>query len=102
MSAGTRDYVTMAVGIGIDQEGALTTVIGTSEGGGYLRPGVMLYEGEKLADGNLHAEQNVLDYMAWNKIDAWVVAATRPICPECATAIGVSDAQPATELRGAG
>lgn len=102
MSAAARDHVTMAVGLGIDQQGALRTVIGTSEEGGYLRPGVMLADGEELAAGLGHAETDVLDYMSRNKIDAWVVGATRPICPVCATAIEDAGAEPATPLRGAG
>jgi hypothetical protein len=91
-----------AVGMGIDEQGALRTVIGTSEEGGYLRPGVMLNDGEDLAAGFGHAERDVLDFMNGNNIDAWVVGATRPICPECAAAIEDSGAEPATPLRGAG
>jgi hypothetical protein len=102
ISAGARDHVTMAVGTGIDEQGALRTVIGTSEEGGYLRPGVMLNDGEDLATGFGHAERDVLDFMNGNSIDAWVVGATRPICPECAAAIEDSGAEPATPLRGAG
>jgi filamentous hemagglutinin len=92
----------MAVGMGIDQQGALRTVIGTSEEGGYLRPGVMLNDGENLAEGFGHAERDVLGFMDEKKIDAWVVGATRPICPACAAAIADSGAEPATPLQGAG
>jgi len=102
LSAAARGRVTMAVGMGVDEQGALRTVIGTSEENGYLRPGVVLYEGENLADGFADAEINVLDYMDRNNIDPWVVGATRPICPACAAAIQDSGADPATPLRGAG
>jgi hypothetical protein len=35
-------------------------------------------------------------------IGAWVIGATRSICPVCAAAIENSGAEPATPLRGAG
>lgn len=52
------------------------------------------------ADGALHAEKNILNYMARNNIDAWTVGASKGICPACAKAIEDASAEPATPLLG--
>lgn len=56
---GARTRVTMAVGIAEAAGGGQTTVIGTSEPRGYLRPGVTLNEGEVVAPGRGHAEADI-------------------------------------------
>lgn len=70
----------MGVGIGRDSGGGLRTVVGTSEPNGYLGPGVRsaIQEGEEIAPGLGHAEQDVLDYMQQNGIAPIAVGAGRP------------------------
>ena len=89
LPAGSKGRVTLGVGIGRDTTGALKTVIGTSEPGGYLRAPVAaaIREGEEIADGTSHAEQNIVAYMRENAITALEVGAGRPICPICAELI---------------
>jgi hypothetical protein len=65
----------------------MRTVVGTSETNGYLRAGVTLNPGEELAIGAGHAERSILDYMGDNGIEPWWIAAGRPICGPCETAI---------------
>ena len=79
--------------------GNLRTVVGTSEPGGYLRPGVTLNPGEELATGAGHAETSILAYMGENGIDPLWIAAGRPVCPPCALAIEGAGAFPAGPLR---
>lgn len=57
---GARGRVTMGVGVGRDAQGNLRTVVGTSERRGYLRPGVSLRDGEELARGFGHAEDDIV------------------------------------------
>jgi hypothetical protein len=79
----------MGVGVGRDATGALRTVIGTSEPGGYLRAPVAaaIRSDEEIAGGSSHAEQNIIDYMTSHGITPSEVAAGRPICPVCAGVI---------------
>jgi filamentous hemagglutinin len=88
----------MAVGVGRDEAGNVRTIVGTSEPGGYLRPGVSLNAGEELATGSLHAEQNIIGY-GGPFTNPFYIAAGRPICPICAAAIEESGATPASPLR---
>jgi filamentous hemagglutinin len=99
LPSGSSGRVTMGTGIGQDAAGNLRTVVGTSEPGGYLRPGVSLNPGEELATGAGHAETSILAYMGENEIDPLAIAAGRPICPACAAAIEDSGAFPAGPLR---
>ncbi len=101
LPAGSQGRVTMAVGKGIDANGTVRTVIGTSEPNGYLRPAVRaaLGEEEEIASGLGHAEQSVVSYMSENGTKPITVGAGRPICPPCAQAIKNVEASPATPLK---
>jgi filamentous hemagglutinin len=98
LPAGSQGRVTMAVGMGRDAEGSLQTVVGTSEPGGYLRPGVSLNPGEVMATGAGHAEVSIINE-AGSFSNPFYIAAGRPICPFCASAIEESGATPASPLK---
>jgi RHS repeat-associated protein len=83
LPAGSSGRVTMGVGQGTDATGAVRTIVGTSEPGGYLRPGVLLQDGEDLAQGLGHAEKQIIDYMKAMGIQPSGVAAGRPMCSAC-------------------
>jgi RHS repeat-associated protein len=89
LPAASRGRVTMGVGVGQDANGVLRTVIGTSERGGYLRAPVAaaIRNGEEIAGGTGHAEQNIIAFMEENGINPIEVAAGRPICTVCAETI---------------
>ncbi len=76
----------MAVGMGRDAGGNLQTVVGTSEPGGYLRPGVSLNAGEVMATGTGRAEVSIINE-AGPFSNPFYIAAGRPICPFCAAVI---------------
>lgn len=95
----SRGRVTMAVGIVEADNGDKTTVVGTSEPRGYLRPGVSLEKGEIVAPGNGHAETDIIDWAEHREQRVITIGAGRPICPPCAGEIRRVDAQPATRLK---
>lgn len=95
----SRGRVTMAVGIVETDNGDKTTVVGTSEPRGYLRPGVSLEKGEVVAPGSGHAETDIIDWAEQREQSVTTIGAGRPICPNCAEAIRRVDAQPATRLK---
>ena len=96
---GARGRVTMAVGITEATGGEQTTVVGTSEPRGYLRPGVTLNEGEVIAPGRGHAEADIVHWAEQREHKVLTVGAGRPICPPCAEHIRRVDAEPATPLK---
>lgn len=95
----SRGRVTMAVGIVEAADGQRTSVVGTSEPHGYLRPGVSLEEGEVVAPGNGHAETDIIDWAEQRERSVLTIGAGRPICAACASEIRRVDAQPATRLK---
>jgi filamentous hemagglutinin len=97
--ASTQGRITMGVGTGYDDSGALRTVVGTSEKAGYLRRGVTLIPGEELATGTGHAEASILEYMKANGIAPDLIGAGRPICAACADLLDGAGASPATPLK---
>lgn len=96
---GARTRVTMAVGIAEAAGGDQTTVVGTSEPRGYLRPGVTLNEGEVVAPGRGHAEADIVTWAEQREQKVLTVGAGRPICTPCAEEIRRADAVPATPLK---
>jgi filamentous hemagglutinin len=98
LPAGSQGRVTMAVGMGRDAEGNVQTIVGTSEPGGYLRPGVTLNPGEVVATAAGHAEVSIINEFG-PFTDPFYIAAGRPICPICAAAIEESGATPASPLK---
>ena len=85
----------MGVGVGV-KDGRLLTIVGSSEPGTYLRPGVTRLEGELLATGLGDAEAKIVAYARALQIQLLHVGAGRPICPECVKAISEAGARPAT------
>lgn len=96
---GARGRVTMAVGVTEAAAGEQTTVIGTSEPRGYLRPGVTLNEGEVVAAGHGHAEADIVHWAEQREQKVLTVGAGRPICAPCAEEIQRVDAVAATPLK---
>jgi filamentous hemagglutinin len=74
-------------------------LVGRSEPGGYLRPGVTLNDGEIMAPGIGHAEQDIIAYAKANNWEPVTVAAGRPICPKCVDEILGSGASTASAVR---
>jgi RHS repeat-associated protein len=91
--------ITMAVGLAEDEAGTQSVLVGTSEPGGYLRPGVTLDPGEILVGGEGHAEENLANYAQENGLSLKQVGATRPICSECAALLEAIGAEPTTPLK---
>jgi len=82
---GSRGRVTMGSGVVEDSNGVRQAIVGTSENGGYLRPGVkaLLNPDDIVAEGTLHAEQNIVQYATENGLKVIAVGAGRPICEIC-------------------
>jgi filamentous hemagglutinin len=89
----------MAVGLAEDANGVRSTIIGTSEPGGYLRPGVLLQPGEILAPGTGHAEMDILNYVNENGLRLLEIGATRPVCGGCFPPLQLSGALIVTPLK---
>jgi hypothetical protein len=79
--------ITMAVGLTEDANGVESTLISTSEPGGYLRPGVTLEPGETLVPGTGHAEMDIAKYTYDNGLFLKQIGATRPVCQGCASGL---------------
>ncbi|MGH2514193.1 MAG: hypothetical protein ACRDHP_00910, partial [Ktedonobacterales bacterium] len=82
---GSQGRVTMGSGVVEDSNGVRQAIVGTSENGGYLRPGVkaLLNPDDVVANGTLHAEQNIVQYATQNGLKVIAVGAGRPICQAC-------------------
>ena len=63
--------ITMAVGLAEDANGVRSVLIGTSEPGGYLRPGVTFALGETIAAGTGHAEVDIIAHAQANGLRLW-------------------------------
>ena len=91
--------ITMAAGLAEDANGVRTILVGTSEAGGYLRPGVVLQPGQVLAPGLGHAEIDILNYANRNGLRLLEIGATRPICAACIGPLQESGALLVTPLK---
>jgi hypothetical protein len=83
----------MGVGVVEDPEtGVRSVIIGTSEEGGYMRPGVRkLLSAEEYASrarGASHAERNILAAARERGLKLIAVGAGRNICEVCEEALG--------------
>ena len=94
-----KGRVTMAVGIAQDANGQQKVLVGTSEDGGYLRPGVQLNPDEIMAAGYGHAEADIVNFARENGYTLVEVGATRPICADCFFSIQGSGAVPVTPIK---
>jgi filamentous hemagglutinin len=81
----SRGRITMSAAVVEDAQGVRRVLIGTSEPGGYLRPGVKgaLKPDEILVPGLKHAEQDLVAYANRQGYKVISVGAGRPHCPTC-------------------
>jgi RHS repeat-associated protein len=95
----TQTKTTTAVASATTAEGTNVTLVGSSEKN--LRPAQIaaLQPGEIPVSGVGHAEVTILNHASNNNMTVTAVAASRPICPNCATAISNAGAVPASPLK---
>jgi RHS repeat-associated protein len=97
----TQDFNTTAVASATTSDGKSVTLVGSNEQSlrpaqrAALNPGEIAVSG----DGKAHAEVRVINYANENGMTVNAVAASRPICPGCATAIQNAGAIPASPLK---
>jgi hypothetical protein len=99
VSAATQSRTTIAVGNATTAAGDAVRIVGSSEN--KLRPmqRAMLKAGEVGATGPGHAEVTVLNYAQANGMTVQSVAASRPICPSCATSLQGAGVTAASALK---
>lgn len=95
----TQSRTTIAVAEVTTSEGQSVRLVGSSET--RLRPAqrAALQSGEVAVSGNGHAEVTVLNHAEANGMTVQSVAASRPICSNCATSIQNVGATPASPLK---
>lgn len=95
----TQSRTTTAVASATTAEGKTATLVASSEK--TLRPAQIaaLKPGETAVTGAGHAEATILKYAGANNMTVTAVAASRPICAGCATAINNAGATPASPLK---
>lgn len=99
LSPATQSRNTTAVASATTSEGNSVTLVASNEN--RLRgPQVQaLKPGEIAVEGKGHAEVTILNHAQANGMTVNAVAASRPICPSCATAISNAGAVPASPLK---
>ena len=97
--AAQQGRITMAVAVVEDTDGTQSVLVGTSEPGGYLRPGVTLAPGETMVTGTGHAEEDIINYANANGLTVINIGATRPVCPNCQSIIAPTGATISTPLK---
>ncbi|PYE14035.1 hypothetical protein DFR67_114134 [Williamsia limnetica] len=85
-------WIRVAVGLGIDQAGRRTVVVGTSEPCGYLRPGVVPEPHEVVVGDGRAPELAFIGYCHDRELTPLAVCAATPPSPEVAAAIDESGA----------
>lgn len=75
-------WIRMAVGLGQDHDGRRIVVVGTSEPGGYLRPGTVPEPNEVVVGDGRSPELVIVDYLAARDLVPLAVCATTPPTPE--------------------
>jgi RHS repeat-associated protein len=95
----TQSKTTTAVGSATTAEGNSLTLVASSEKS--LRPvqRAALKSGEVAVSGVGHAEQTIINHANANGMTVTQIAASRPICSNCATAISNSGAQAVSPLK---
>jgi|GEM_PF-2390745 len=95
----TQRMNTTAVASATTAEGNGVTLVASNEI--KLRPAqrAALQPGEVAVTGKGHAETTILNYASANGMQVNAVAASRPICANCATAINNAGAVPASPLK---
>lgn len=99
LPAATQSRTTTAVASATNAEGNAVTLVASSEKN--LRPAqrAALQPGEVAVSGKGHAEQTIINHANANGMTVNAVAASRPICAGCATAINNAGAVPASPLK---
>jgi RHS repeat-associated protein len=99
VSKATQGRTTIAVGEARNSEGQVVRIVGSSEN--RLRPAqrAMLRSNEIEATGAGHAEATVLRFAGQVDLKVGNIAASRPICQGCATAINGAGATAVTPLK---
>jgi len=99
---------TTAVGTGTTQSGESVTMVSSSNARlspaqrATLNPNETAISNKTLgvkSGVKIHAEQKITQYAAQNNITVGEVAASRPICPNCAAALNNAGAAPASPLK---
>ncbi|ORM37409.1 hypothetical protein [Williamsia sp. 1135] len=85
-------WIRVAVGLGIDQNGRRTVVVGTSEPAGYLRPGVVPEPHEVVVGDGRAPELAILGYFRDAELVPLAVCAMTPPPPEVAAVVDESGA----------
>lgn len=85
-------WIRVAVGLGADQNGRRTVVIGTSEPAGYLRPGVVPEPHEVVVGDGRVPELAILGYFRDRDLVPLAVCAATPPPPEVAAMVDESGA----------
>lgn len=75
-------WIRFAVGLGQDHDGRRIVVVGTSEPGGYLRPGTVPEPNEVVVGDGRSPELVIVDYLAARDLVPLAVCATTPPTPE--------------------
>ena len=75
-------WIRIAVGLGQDHDGRRVVVVGTSEPGGYLRPGTVPEPNEVVVGDGRSPELVIVDYLAARDLVPLAVCATTPPSPE--------------------
>jgi RHS repeat-associated protein len=99
LSPRTQNATTTAVASATTAEGRATTLVASSENSLRKEQLATLKPGEVAVSGKGHAEVTILNHAATNGIQVNAVAASRPICVGCATAISNAGAIPASPLK---
>ena len=99
----SQGFVTMAAAIVENEDGSESVVVSSSDRNSYFKRGVIAALPEefliKNMKGNLDAEQFILDWAKRNRAKVKVIAASRPICPDCERLILESGAIFASRLK---
>lgn len=95
----TQGRNTTAIASATSAEGNAVTLVASNEK--KLRPAqrAILQEGEVAVSGVGHAEQTIINHANANGMTVNAVAASRPICANCATAINNAGAVAASPLK---
>lgn len=99
LSPRTQNATTTAVASATSAEGRATTLVASSENSLRKEQLAALKPGEVAVSGKGHAEVTILNHAATNGMQVSAVAASRPICVGCATAINNAGAVPASPLK---
>lgn len=99
LSVRTQNTTTTAVASATTSEGQSTTLVGFSEKNLRKPQMAVLKPGEVAVTGKGHAEVTILNHASANGMKVNAVAASRPICSGCATAINNAGAVPASPLK---